>query len=346
MCRNGNKQLDFVSPFLPAGQIVWAEVRLSVDPSNVYVQKGHSTNVTVEADELSGKISVYIYVQHDDLVQASPGRVELSPEQPSAQVVLRTTGAGHSDVTTNSTSPGVDSSGAYTRVTIYKVASLDILSAVVGWVYFVAWSVSFYPQIYSNYRRKSVVGLNFDFQALNLLGFFLYSLFNIGLYAIPEVKAEYAARHPRGLNPVQVNDIIFALHAFTAVLVTVTQCFIYEKGDQRVSLSTRILMGLFGAFLVVSAILAGTHVVHWLDFLTYCSYVKLTITLIKYVPQAWMNHKRRSTVGWSIGNIFLDFTGGTLSMLQMFILSYNYGGLRARWGSSRYVLENRLSGSR
>ncbi|CAH2017246.1 unnamed protein product [Acanthoscelides obtectus] len=40
-----------------------------------------------------------------------------------------------------------------------------------------------------------------------------------------------------------------------------------------------------------------------------------------------MNYRRRSTVGWSIGNIFLDFTGGSLSMLQMIIDSYNYGTL-------------------
>lgn len=38
-----------------------------------------------------------------------------------------------------------------------------------------------------------------------------------------------------------------------------------------------------------------------------------------------MNYKRKSTVGWSIENIFLDFTGGTLSMLQMIVNAYNYG---------------------
>lgn len=40
-----------------------------------------------------------------------------------------------------------------------------------------------------------------------------------------------------------------------------------------------------------------------------------------------MNYKRKSTVGWSIGNIFLDFTGGALSILQMIINAYNYGKL-------------------
>ena len=36
-----------------------------------------------------------------------------------------------------------------------------------------------------------------------------------------------------------------------------------------------------------------------------------------------MNFRRKSTDGWSIGNVLLDFTGGALSILQMFMLSYN-----------------------
>ena len=38
-----------------------------------------------------------------------------------------------------------------------------------------------------------------------------------------------------------------------------------------------------------------------------------------------MNFRCKSTVGWSIGNVLLDFTGGTLSILQMFLIPYNYG---------------------
>jgi len=40
-----------------------------------------------------------------------------------------------------------------------------------------------------------------------------------------------------------------------------------------------------------------------------------------------MNYRRKSTVGWSIGNVLLDFTGGALSILQMFLVSYNNGKL-------------------
>lgn len=61
-----------------------------------------------------------------------------------------------------------------------------------------------------------------------------------------------------------------------------------------------------------------------LDVVLYLSYVKLAVTLIKYTPQAYMNYKRKATTGWSIHNILLDFTGGILSIAQMFLLAYNY----------------------
>lgn len=56
------------------------------------------------------------------------------------------------------------------------------LSSVIGWIYFVAWSVSFYPQVILNYQRKSVKGLSFEYQSLNLLGFSCYTAYNAGYY--------------------------------------------------------------------------------------------------------------------------------------------------------------------
>lgn len=38
-----------------------------------------------------------------------------------------------------------------------------------------------------------------------------------------------------------------------------------------------------------------------------------------------MNFYYKSTEGWSIGNVLLDFTGGCFSLLQMFFQSYNNG---------------------
>lgn len=49
------------------------------------------------------------------------------------------------------------------------------------------------------------------------------------------------------------------------------------------------------------------------------SNIKLVISFIKYLPQLILNYRRKSTVGWTIYNILLDFSGGTLSIIQFFM---------------------------
>lgn len=55
------------------------------------------------------------------------------------------------------------------------------------------------------------------------------------------------------------------------------------------------------------------------------SYVKLFVTLVKYFPQLVTNYRNRSTQGWSIAQILLDFVGGILSLAQLGIDSYQQG---------------------
>ncbi|XP_076663786.1 lysosomal cystine transporter cystinosin isoform X2 [Andrena cerasifolii] len=313
-----------------AGQ-AWAD--FTVSPQDLKVQLHNQQQFTLDVtDKFSENVLVTMDVQHPDLVRVNPSNISINGNEMETtwNIVVTGLNAGHSIVNVNVTPSDVaDFSQAFVRVTIEKSDTLYHISNVVGWIYFLAWSVSFYPQIYSNYKRKSVVGLNFDYLSLNVVGFIMYGLFNCGLFWISEIELEYFRRSPKGLNPVQVNDIFFSLHAVFATVITIIQCFIYETGSQRVSTTARIIHGVFAVFVLISMILAVVKVLAWLDFLYYCSYVKLCITLIKYVPQAFYNYKRKSTVGWSIGNIFLDFTGGMLSMLQMILNAYNYDD----WGS-------------
>ncbi|CAG0890575.1 unnamed protein product [Darwinula stevensoni] len=218
--------------------------------------------------------------------------------------------------------------GAF-HVNVFHSYTVDLIADLVGWIYFFAWSISFYPQIYSNWRRKSVEGLNFDFVILNITGFIAYGLFNVGLYWVPSVMAEYHRLHPKGVNPVQLNDVVFSLHATFACIITGIQCCIYERGDQKVSVVAMVLMGMIGIVVAISLILTLLVSITWLTYLYIFSYVKLAITIIKYFPQAVFNYRRKSTQGWSIGNILCDFTGGVFSILQMFMIAANNDD----WGS-------------
>jgi len=287
------------------------------------------SNQTMMKDLLAAEdeVTVTFELDHSGILHEIPDITV--KDQGNFTVTISAIKAGHVTITTNTTSPGIDTSQSFVRVVVMKSKPLYWTSFVVGWIYFVAWTVSFYPQIIENFRRKSVIGLNFDFLGLNIVGFTLYGCFNVGLYFFTPIQDDYFSKHPTGVNPVQLNDVIFTLHAIVACVVTIVQCIIYERGSQKMS---KICMGILGGiaiFITISLILSFTAVISWLDFLYYCSYVKLGITLIKYIPQAYMNFRRKSTSGWSIGNVILDFTGGSLSILQMFLISYNNDD----WGS-------------
>ncbi len=45
---------------------------------------------------------------------------------------------------------------------------------------------------------------------------------------LPLFQEEYLSLHPRGVIPVQVNDVFFTIHAVFITAVTICQCFIYE----------------------------------------------------------------------------------------------------------------------
>lgn len=51
--------------------------------------------------------------------------------------------------------------------------------------------------------------------------------------------------------------------------------------------------------------------------------MKVAISFVKYCPQVYLNWKRKSTEGWSLGNVILDFTGGLLSFIQIFVDTLN-----------------------
>jgi cystinosin len=205
------------------------------------------------------------------------------------------------------------------------------ISGVIGWVYWSAWSVSFWPQVLVNFRRKSVEGLSFEYPTLNLLGFSCYTAYNAALYWNTGVRAEYAAANNGATPSVQSNDVFFAIHAVILTIVVLVQLCIYERGSQRLAWWCIIAIGCFLVAIVIVGLCTVWHASEWfswLNFLIFLSYVKVAVTLIKYTPQAILNWRRQSTVGWSIDNILLDFTGGSLSLAQTLMDN----GIKGQWG--------------
>ncbi|GJJ68907.1 cystinosin [Entomortierella parvispora] len=207
------------------------------------------------------------------------------------------------------------------------------LSHLIGWAYFLAWSASFYPQAILNYHRKSVQGLSMDFIHLNVLGFLCYSIFNLAFFFSSEIQDEYRRRNDGQENLVRANDVFFAVHALILSSITFFQTLIYKRdAGQKTSGFAKgfIITALAFTLALVSRNLWNHSAHDWIDVLYFVSYIKLSISFIKYCPQVYLNFKAKSTVGWSIHNILLDFTGGVLSIAQLILdsaLSGDWSGI-------------------
>lgn len=241
-------------------------------------------------------------------------------------MTVETQDVGKVTLQTETESEVVDVSEAFVIVSVMKDPAYETAGMVLGWISTIAWDISFLPQIWHNYRRNSVEGLSFDFLTFNLLGFSCYLMFNAGLFWIPAIKDEFRIRHPNEVLHVRLNDVIFPLYAVVCTAIQIIQCFVYPKAvGQRVSLPCRIISCILLLLVIIGCILVPTvDKILWLDILYFMSYVKLFISMIKYAPQLYTNFKAKSTAGWSIGQVILDFTGGVMSLVQMFLIAANY----------------------
>lgn len=180
----------------------------------------------------------------------------------------------------------------------------SVVSACIGYTYFTMWSVSFYPQVLVNYRRQTTAGLSVDFCLLNVIGFACYSAYNLALFFSSEIQKAYKERHgPDAEITVQSNDVAFAVHALTLSSLTVLQILYYDGFHVTSSRTSKIIGIVIACMLATIALtpilVATTSFLEWLDYLYLLSYIKIVITLIKYVPQVILNYRRKSTEGWS-----------------------------------------------
>jgi cystinosin len=161
---------------------------------------------------------------------------------------------------------------------------------------------------------------------LNAVGFACYFAFNGMLYWSPTVQEEYKRKNNGNSSAVMLNDVVFAAHALLLTLVTLAQIFVYwdyppldRSGRifRRIVASTLLVALLVALALAVVVCVSSENVIDWLGYLSVLSEAKVIISLVKYCPQVWMNHRRRSTVGWNIYNVLLDFAGGSLSVAQL-----------------------------
>ena len=161
---------------------------------------------------------------------------------------------------------------------------MNILSEILGWSYFTVWSFSFYPQLYLNYKLKTCKAVSKALLSFNIIGFYSYSLYTL----LPN-------------DLVSLSDKVFAIHALTLSVIIFIQCYYYDKISK----------------VYIPVLVSIVVILSWIDK-DYLGPIKVVITLIKYLPQVYLNFKNSSTIGFSTTGILMDLSGGILSILQLF----------------------------
>ena len=121
---------------------------------------------------------------------------------------------------------------------------------------------------------------------LNPVGFYMYSIYNLQGLVNPDIGMT---------GKIEVNDIFFALHAFALSSVQFTQIFMYDLGKQK-TINYYVVIFLVAWFIAVVAVFGVELANPTLDqnwgTIRLTGYCKAGITLVKYMPQVYLNWKR------------------------------------------------------
>lgn len=210
------------------------------------------------------------------------------------------------------------------------------ISEILGLIYVCCWSVSMYPPLWTNWRRRSASALSVDFVMLNTTGYFyLVISLILQLYCwLPPPEGHDLTHEGIALKPKITNfDLCYSSHGLLLNLVLASQLlmgqslwgFKKERSVRMKPVYSRILslslLGFGGLTLLFTNYNSRAG---WdnLRTLAYCNrlfMLKISMSLLKYVPQVIHNHERRSMKGFAIQGTILDITGGIASLLQLIL---------------------------
>ncbi|XP_010248794.1 PREDICTED: cystinosin homolog isoform X4 [Nelumbo nucifera] len=134
----------------------------------------------------------------------------------------------------------------------------------------------------------------------------------------------YLELQEKVMIPVAANDVAFSTHAVLLTAITLYQVLIYDCGNQKVSKTCIAITSIVWVSAAVCVFIAWPNN-SWLWLISVFNGIQVIMTVLKYIPQALMNFMRKSTEGWSIGNILLDLFGGLMNYAQMAMQSIDQG---------------------
>ncbi|KAH3664288.1 hypothetical protein OGAPHI_004640 [Ogataea philodendri] len=147
------------------------------------------------------------------------------------------------------------------------------------------------------------------------------------------IKDEFFERHNK-YPLIKLNDFYFGAHGLLLNLLLISQAYFwgFKKNDnQKVSIACKLGLTavLFYAIGYSFIIHNSKGALYWVDLLTSLGLVKILMSVCKNIPQVLYNYNRKSTHGWPIQMVWLDFAGSLFSFAQLALDAYIAGDIRA-----------------
>lgn len=193
-----------------------------------------------------------------------------------------------------------------------------------------------YPPIFTNWRQRSSSAVSRDFVILNSAGYFYLMIsLTLQLYKwlpVIELSVEDAGKDLDMRPKVSNFDFWYCLHGFILNLVLGTQVIYgvklwkFKADSHQIKMKPhyhKLLLISMIVFTALTLTFGYQNVSYGWDnvrTLSYCNnlfLLKISMSLIKYIPQVIHNYDRRSLKGFAIQSVLLDVTGGVASLSQL-----------------------------
>ncbi|AGO12607.1 AaceriAER269Cp [[Ashbya] aceris (nom. inval.)] len=199
---------------------------------------------------------------------------------------------------------------------------------LLGYLYATCWSVSMYPPLWNNWKLQSAKAVSKGYVVFNCIGYtaLLLSLIVQTLFWQDEGEGSSAVRPSLGWS-----DYWYGMHSWLLNGLLASQVLWGSKlwgfsGEPTKRMSsahrkmTQLFIGLFcvgTAQYVITTMQTGLRNQSTLFYCHVLYFIKIIMSVLKYIAQAKHNYERKSTAGFSMLSVTLDIFGGIFSLAQL-----------------------------
>ncbi|KAJ8941110.1 hypothetical protein NQ314_010489 [Rhamnusium bicolor] len=237
-----------ITIFLLTSVIRCYDVSLSKNYLKMELNKWSNFTIHIESRGYVYSKNIIMEVNHANDTKVSPKTVEIHSKNFSSwchmfHVYAIKPGFSRISVHFDNSSLRDKVNDLYIDVDIVKMKVLETYGEWCRKYYYIFSITSVYPQIFLQFLRLSVVGLDMDYVCFNFVGHLSFTVYTIFMYTQTDA---YSERNPDEDFPVTLSENMYALHGLIFSIILGIQAVKYFGIDKRVTVVGKELISFYG----------------------------------------------------------------------------------------------------